>query len=212
MFHVRIFLLSSFGFLAVAQQNQQKTLVPPTLAAEFEETHTRQLTDGNTVVNRVTGQFFRDNQGRTRLERGNVVIIKDPVAQTLVVLNASSQSARRFSMVRNTQAFDGTASPGTGITGGQQVDLGTQLMEGEEVKGKQFSLVVPAGAIGNKQPIQQVSEMWRSDKLLLLLLVKSKDTLNGERIQRYHNIRAGVDVDPALFTIPKGFQVVDVNT
>ena len=153
MFHVRIFLLSSFGFLAVAQQNQQKTLVPPTLAAEFEETHTRQLTDGNTVVNRVTGQFFRDNQGRTRLERGNVVIIKDPVAQTLVVLNASSQSARRFSMVRNTQAFDGTASPGTGITGGQQVDLGTQLMEGEEVKGKQFSLVVPAGAIGNKQPI-----------------------------------------------------------
>lgn len=74
----------------------------------------------------------------------------------------------------------------------------------------QFTVVLPPGAIGNLGPIKQTSEMWRSDELALIVETKSVDPINGEHRQILTDIVVGAGVDPGLFVMPGGMQVIDI--
>ena len=86
-------------------------------------------------------------------------------------------------------------------------DLGTQTMEGVLVTGTRMTRTIPAGQIGNEQPIQIVTEVWTSPELKTVLVSKRSDPRMGEQTFRLTNI-VRAEPDPSLFTVPADFRIV----
>jgi len=85
-------------------------------------------------------------------------------------------------------------------------DLGRQSVEGVTATGTRTTWTIPAGAIGNLQPIKIVSEQWFSPDLQLLVLTKHSDPRTGENIYRLQSI-VRAEPDRSLFTVPADFTV-----
>ena len=83
-------------------------------------------------------------------------------------------------------------------------DLGRQTIEGVGATGTRTTWTIPAGAIGNLQPIKIVSEQWFSPDLQLLVLTKHSDPRTGENIYRLQNI-VRAEPDRSLFTVPPDY-------
>ena len=86
--------------------------------------------------------------------------------------------------------------------------LGAQFMEGLTVEGTRTSMTIPAGQIGNEQPITIVSERWFSPELKVLVMSRQSDPRFGETTYRLTNVNRA-EPPAELFEIPAGFQVVD---
>ena len=82
--------------------------------------------------------------------------------------------------------------------------LGTQFMEGVAVEGTRTTLTIPAGQIGNEQPINIVSERWFSPDLKVLVMSRQSDPRFGETTYRLTNITRA-EPSPQLFEIPADF-------
>ena len=82
-------------------------------------------------------------------------------------------------------------------------DLGQQTIEGVTATGTRTTTVIPAGAIGNEQPIRIVSEEWTSPELQVLVLTKHSDPRTGETSYRLTGVTR---TEPAksLFEVPAG--------
>ena len=87
-------------------------------------------------------------------------------------------------------------------------DLGSQTMEGVLVKGTRTTHTIPAGQIGNEQPITIVTEVWTSPDLKTVVYSRRSDPRIGEQTFRLTNIVRG-DPNPSLFTVPADFKIVD---
>ena len=89
-----------------------------------------------------------------------------------------------------------------------KVDLGTQTMEGVSAQGTRITRTIPAGAIGNEQPIVITTETWYSPDLKVLVLSKTTDPRMGETTYKLANIqRAEPPAD--LFQVPADYTVKD---
>jgi hypothetical protein len=86
---------------------------------------------------------------------------------------------------------------------GVREDLGTSTIEGLTATGTRTTTTIPAGAIGNLQPIQVVSEEWFSPDLQVMLLTRYSDPRSGETVYRLQNI-IRTEPDHSLFTMPEG--------
>jgi hypothetical protein len=80
-------------------------------------------------------------------------------------------------------------------------DLGQQTIEGVTAKGTRTTTTIPAGSIGNEQPIKIVSEEWFSPELQALVLTRHSDPRTGETTYRLTGI---VRTEPpaSLFEMP----------
>jgi len=85
-------------------------------------------------------------------------------------------------------------------------ELGQQTIEGVLANGTRTTTVIEAGAMGNEQPIQIVSEQWYSPDLKTLVLTRHSDPRNGETTFRLTNI-ARAEPDRSLFTLPADYTV-----
>lgn len=83
-------------------------------------------------------------------------------------------------------------------------------IDGLAVEGHKTSETIPAGQIGNEQPITITSEEWRSSDLKVLVLTKHNDPRTGESTYRLANI-VRVEPDPSLFMVPPDYTVKDTN-
>jgi hypothetical protein len=96
--------------------------------------------------------------------------------------------------------------------GGDQQDeaktesLGTQVLEGVAVEGKRVTRRIPAGQIGNTQPIEITSEVWTSPDLQVIIMSKHSDPRFGETTYQLTDIQR-VEPDHSLFEIPAGYAV-----
>jgi hypothetical protein len=119
------------------------------------------------------------------------------------------------------QTRDGAPMPGllpppiqiagmVGDDGGQTVteNLGTQTMEGVQATGTKTTHTIPAGEIGNDQPITVVTEVWTSPDLKTIVYSKRTDPRTGEQTFQLTNI-VRAEPDASLFTVPSDFKVVD---
>jgi len=86
--------------------------------------------------------------------------------------------------------------------------LGKQTIEGVEAEGTRITTTIPAGQIGNEQPIQIVSERWFAPDLQTFVLTKRNDPMAGETVYKLSNITRA-DPDPSLFQVPAGYTVTD---
>jgi len=87
-------------------------------------------------------------------------------------------------------------------------DLGSQTLEGLLVTGVRTTNTIPAGQIGNENPISIVTEVWTSPDLKTVVYSNRSDPRIGEQIFKLTNI-VRAEPDASLFTVPADFKIVD---
>ena len=87
-------------------------------------------------------------------------------------------------------------------------DLGSQTMEGVTVTGVRTTRTIPAGEIGNDNPIEIVTEVWTSPDLKTIVYSKRSDPRTGVQIYKMTNI-VRTEPDSSLFTVPADFRVME---
>jgi TonB family protein len=89
--------------------------------------------------------------------------------------------------------------------------LGKQMIEGVEAEGRRTVRTIPAGQIGNEQPIQIVHERWYSPELQVVVMTRNSDPRMGETTYRLTNISR---TEPAatLFQVPTDYTIKEAAT
>lgn len=209
--------------LASAMLAAQTTKTAPTVRADIEVATVTTLSDGNQLQKSATEQFYRDSQGRTRLENGNMITINDPVAHQVLVVDMVNRTVQKIvsppapvtagptaeALARSPEMIAKPAQnqaqqpqPGT--------NLGVKNIDGFDAEGKETVSTIPANSnLGNKLPIQRTTRIWKSPTLNLPILVEIDDPVHGHITMKYKNLQAGVLLDPILFEAPAGFTVID---
>jgi hypothetical protein len=143
-----------------------------------------------------------------------MVSIFDPVAGVSYTLQPGEMTAHKSTM-RSRPAGDPNMQnrqprsadrPGRPARGPQpQVEnLGLQTINGVAATGTRTTQTIPAGAIGNTQPIQTVREVWTSQDLKIPVMIKTSDPRFGETVMQLTNILQ-TNPDPSLFQVPAGY-------
>jgi len=86
--------------------------------------------------------------------------------------------------------------------------LGRQMIEGVQAQGTRITRTIPAGQIGNIQPIVITTESWYSPDLKVLVMSKSNDPRMGETTYKLTNIQRS-EPAPTLFQAPDDYTVKD---
>jgi|SRR6185312_1245374 len=202
------------------------TGAPYSATASTESTQV--LADGNRIVHKQSGLVARDGQGRTRreetmgamgpvqVEGAKMVMIHDPVAKAMYMLNPDKQTANvmknsggqpNMQMMEMHHKMLGALAEHSGENASVKTEsLGKQEIEGVNAEGTRVTKTIAAGAIGNEEPIQITVETWTSPDLKTVVLQKRNDPRFGETVFRLTNINRS-EPDPALFQVPAGFKV-----
>lgn len=87
-------------------------------------------------------------------------------------------------------------------------DLGTREFGGIKAEGRLRSYEIPAGAIGNRNPIVVSDERWFAPDLQITVYAKHSDPRTGEVVSRIENVKRE---EPAadLFVVPPDYTVKD---
>jgi len=184
------------------------------------------LADGSQVVNQQMVTAARDSQGRMRREevrampgagqQSKTVFITDPVAQMTYVLGPD-HVARRLPMPgsgsapqtgQQVQHFStsGTATGRMEPGDSKTESLGAQTIAGVLADGSRTTFTIPAGAIGNQNPLAITEERWYSRELQITLLSTHSDPRFGESSYRVTAIQQG-EPPASLFQIPSDYTV-----
>jgi hypothetical protein len=190
---------------------------------------TQSLPDGNRIHQVSTAHIYRDSEGRTRREQplnslGSlaphsslppVVFINDPVAGLSYALNTTDRTATRSFWTHPGERMN-MPKPGGPPQGGRKHDnsnvktesLGRQTIEGAPADGTRTTLTIPAGQIGNEQPIQIVTESWYSPDLHAVVMSKRNDPRSGETVFRMANL-SRTEPASSLFQVPADYKVTE---
>jgi hypothetical protein len=143
-------------------------------------------------------------------DAGTLASVQSGNTVTLHVTSEDKQLAEKTA--QGTMTF---AAPAIGATGAfvhaneivkseaTKEDLGRQTIEGVTATGTRTTTVIPAGAIGNEQPIKIVSEEWFSPELQVLVLTRHSDPRTGETTYRLTGVTR-TEPAKALFEAPVG--------
>ena len=85
-----------------------------------------------------------------------------------------------------------------------------KVLEGIQVEGRKSTRTIPAGQVGNEQPLTVVSEQWRSPDLKVLVMTRHADPRTGESTYRLTNI-IRAEPDRSLFIVPSDYEVKDTG-
>jgi len=83
-------------------------------------------------------------------------------------------------------------------------NLGQQNIEGVSATGSRTTTTIPAGAVGNLQPIKVVVEQWVSSDLQVLVMTRHSDPRSGDTTYRLQSI-VRAEPDRSLFTVPADY-------
>ncbi len=206
----------------------------PFSAVSVSET-TQVLADGNHIVRKTQTNLYRDSQGRIRKEvtlpaigplsasgqPHSFIVISDPVAGTSYVLEPDQKVARempsRMGMKIRTNGGPGgpgdvvyrkfkEGKAGTANADAKTESLGAQMIDGVNAEGTRITRTIPAGEIGNEQPITVVSERWYSADLQMDVKSTHADPRFGNTTYTLTNIQR---TEPAasLFAVPSGYTI-----
>jgi hypothetical protein len=205
-------------------------------SAEIVTETTQALADGNHIKQSNVVKVYRDSDGRTRREQSlnnlnglapnsslpQVAFINDPVGEVNYVLDLTKRTATKRASGRG--GWSG-GQPGSGAQPGQPAgerpkmharrsenvnteSLGRQTIEGVVAEGTRTTISIPAGQIGNEQPIQVVTETWYSPELQTVILRKRSDPRSGETVTRYMNV-SRAEPPRTLFEPPADFKLAE---
>lgn len=144
-----------------------------------------------------------------------VINIHDPVAGVSSELDATSKTAHQMTIP--------TRGGGNGFGGGRgpreangqtasadpnvvRETLPMQTINGVQATGTRVTRTIPAGQIGNSQPIQVITETWHSPDLKVPVMTKRIDPVHGNVTTQLMNITRS-EPDPSLFQVPSDYTV-----
>lgn len=152
-----------------------------------------------------------------------LITISDPVKGERYVLDSSTMTFRTSRIPKagaaapragrgNAQARP--AAPAGGATAGARAgrggaaittsDLGSQVKNGTMATGTRATEVIPAGRIGNTQPMTVVRETWYSAEIKRPVEVKILDPQRGNSTTELTNLVVG-EPSASLFAVPAGY-------
>lgn len=158
-----------------------------------------------------------------------VVFINDPVAGVNYALNPTAHTANKSTWVRPAGGGPMGRGPNRGgnpdVAGGgpgrgprhssnnpnvKTESLGSQMIEGVQADGTRTTMTIPAGQIGNEQPINIVTETWYSQDLKAVVLAKRTDPRNGETVTRMSNL-SRAEPPSSMFQVPVDYKVSELG-
>ena len=87
-----------------------------------------------------------------------------------------------------------------------KTDLGSRDFEGIRADGKRTSYTIPAGEVGNKNPITVTSESWYSPDLQVTVYSKQSDPRTGDAVYRLANVKR-IEQPLSLFRVPEDYAI-----
>lgn len=177
--------------------------------------------DGSRVVRQNTVRVWRDSDGRTRSEfeltsiggptpveiNSRLTVIDDPAARERYMLRPDGQVVTiAIAPCRAANEPDITVGPprpaGLPLKVSPPVKLGERQVDGETVTGRRVEATIPAGAMGNEQPVKMSAEQWYGKDLQVVVEATYKDPRTGETKYRLREIQRN-EPDASLFR-PEG--------
>jgi hypothetical protein len=194
-----------------------KTITGAPFSATQTTQHTQTLSNGNTIQRQNTAQVYRDNEGRVRIESSftettssgtqtvSEITLYDPVAGFVYRLNPQKMTGVQSPIRQRPAPPAGSTPPSNpNVT---TVSLGTNNnINGVTATGTQVTRTIPAGTVGNTQPIQIVRVTWVSTTLQIPVQVIVTDPRTGTQTMNLTNI---VQTEPTstLFVVPSGYTI-----
>jgi hypothetical protein len=223
----------NMDFMAREMGSKVVTGAPFTAQAVTQTTQT--LSTGTHISRNLTATLYRDSEGRTRRDetmggagplassggaKRQMVLIHDPVAAAAYALNPQNKTAHKMAFNpaahaggRHPASEDATASAAAPAGRGQHFagtvkteSLGTQVIDGLTVEGTRHTMTIPAGAAGNDQAIESVSERWYSSDLQVVVKSVHTDPRFGQTTYQLTNIQRN-EPSAALFQVPADYSV-----
>jgi hypothetical protein len=150
-------------------------------------------------------------------EAPRFTVIADPIEGVTYTLDERLKEARRNSfhvigsvelITLNTklEAVRGQPNSGKPVV----ESLGTRQFDGVTAEGTRTTTTIPAGQLGNLNPIHLVTERWFSKQLQMAVLITRRDPRSGETVYRLTNI-VRAEPPPDLFTVPSDYRVVELS-
>jgi hypothetical protein len=89
-------------------------------------------------------------------------------------------------------------------------NLGTASIQGVEARGRRITTTIPAGAVGNEEPLVTTKEIWSAIAVGLngLLVRDVTDDPRAGKSTRELTQLTQSDPDPATFQPPEGYEIV----
>ncbi|HXR91327.1 MAG TPA: hypothetical protein VN750_13730 [Steroidobacteraceae bacterium] len=218
--------------------------VPAIVAAPFSavgitET-TRQTADGNRFSHTSSVRFYRDSQGRTRIERqvslpgsnangeqsaASFIEIRDPVSNAYIILNPAHKTALINTAMHLTTSEPASTAPRLfaqfgGVRIGPNdrgwsaaVPLGEKSIDGLSALGTRQVYTIPAGSsrFGNQKAVTITVEQWYSRALGMILSRTGTASRGGQTSYHLEQI-VQAEPDASLFTIPADYRNLSLPT
>ncbi len=173
---------------------------------------------------------FELNTPSTGAAKRTMIAIMDPVSGNRYMLNPQNKTAHQMplhpgkpgggapdAMHGRMGVGPGTAEamhdrPGKVWIGSNAANLkteqlGTKTINGLPALGTRMTRTIPAGEIGNLNPIEVVTERWYSSDLQLPLLTTHNDPMMGTMTIKLVNINRG-EPDASLFQVPSDYKLI----
>jgi hypothetical protein len=173
--------------------------------------------NGSRVVRHNTVRVWRDSDGRTRSEfeltsiggptpveiNSRLTVIDDPAARERYMLRPDGQVVTvAIAPCRAANEPDVTVGPPRParlpLRVSPPVKLGVRKVDGETVTGSRVEATIPAGAMGNEQPVKMSAEQWYGKDLQVVVEATYKDPRTGETKYRLREIQRN-EPDASLF-------------
>jgi hypothetical protein len=210
----------------------------PVVGAPFSavgtSSETTTFADGNRVVRTTKTNYFRDAQGRTRVERQMMGMmgasnafppmptIFDPITGEMYHLNPQQRTADQFPSFVKQPAVQAPVQappiqPGLnvpqlnmgfgGLPGAYEsktTDLGEKFVDGLRVEGTKLEYTVPVNTFGNEKPVKVVAEQWFSPELGVIVASSQRATIGMQSTYKLENIERA-EQDSSLFVVPSDY-------
>lgn len=149
-------------------------------------------------------KYYRDQEGRIRIEQQNLITISDPISRTTTVLDSTTKTFNKIQWTQNVVAANTTESQQNDIsTPLKKRKVGSQTIEGIEAIGEEITNIIPVE--GNQKTIRGVTTIWASKKMQILVQHSYKDSLGNSITSSLKNIKVGVNPDASLFEVPTDY-------
>ena len=202
----------------------EKKVTGAPFSATFTTSTSQTLADGNKIQRSSTGSVARDSQGRMRREMTlppgpwadtektppHVIFINDPVGGANYILKVDDKTGTKFTPPLDRRRPADSATPADASAPEDKdvvkTSLGTQTISGVTAEGTRTTRTIPAGAIGNENPIQITVEKWYSPSLQLYVMIKRSDPRSGDSVFQLTGIQTS---EPAasLFQVPTDYTI-----
>jgi hypothetical protein len=129
--------------------------------------------------------------------RGGGVVMSDT---RTFVMNSTGSGPETF-FFANQEVNSGKVKP-------EVEHLGTRTIEGVSAEGTRTTVTIPAGQIGNDQPIVTVTERWYSPELQVTVMNKRTDPRMGTTTYTLKNITRS-EPAPTMFEVPSDYKLIE---